>query len=203
MEQDGLNPAYITPPVDVVYSEGYWFIEKLEGSSNVVISLGYNFPEGYILEPTSLLLARWDGTRWLGMNSKLSEGDTRKGRVTTDLPVGDFGFFTIGSKGKTNRLSAQSIVEKIITEPGERENDLFPYVFPNPASSQLNFAFPPDKIDAVRLIHSSGQEFYLRSLETSGAQSTFDIAPLPEGVYLIQISTREGAVLMQRFLVNR
>ena len=86
---------------------------------------------------------------------------------------------------------------------GEEENMAAPAIgfMPNPAEDYIDLIWwnEVDKID-LRILDVSGREVLTTSLTGLGA-ARLNIETLPEGVYLLQASSADGAHLVERLLV--
>lgn len=86
-----------------------------------------------------------------------------------------------------------------INEP----NQLKPYlkVYPNPASTILNFALVgQESLNHVRLFNSWGKE--VRSLPKSRNQSNLNVADLPDGIYLLLVEIEHGQRITTPIIIN-
>jgi hypothetical protein len=68
------------------------------------------------------------------------------------------------------------------------ENNRFVYLYPNPASNQVHLKMNDEWQDAVVRIYNSAGNLMLIHNGMSGKNVTLDIATLPEGLYLVNIS---------------
>ena len=64
-------------------------------------------------------------------------------------------------------------------------------VFPNPVVDQFEVG-SSERVGSIRVVNMVGRE--VRKFDTS-AQTTFDIADLPQGMYLVQLRDHEDKVI--------
>jgi hypothetical protein len=102
-----------------VYADGFWDIKRINGSSNVNLTLGYELPDGYITNQSSLRVAHWDGAKWENLGNGGTTGNVTSGSVKTASPVSSFSPFTLASLDAANPLPV-----KLIAFTLQNENEL-------------------------------------------------------------------------------
>ncbi|MFY0643494.1 MAG: T9SS type A sorting domain-containing protein [Bacteroidia bacterium] len=94
--------------VDISENE-FWFLDRLNGSAAVEVTLYYDDASG-VNTPTELLVTRWDGSEWESMGNGGVTGNSNDGTVVTGTGCGSpgsagaisvFGPFTIGGTSNT------------------------------------------------------------------------------------------------------
>ncbi len=103
---DGFDTNIKAGSLVKVFDGGYWDIQRREGTtSNATVTLGYNFPAGYISDPDKLSVAHWGGGEWNDLgNDGENPGDNNVGTVGTAAPVTGFSPFTLASTDENNPL---------------------------------------------------------------------------------------------------
>lgn len=102
---DGYDPGIKAGTLTKVYGEGYWEIQPVAPTTgNVTITLGYNFPSGYITDPLKLAVAHWSGGLWNDLGNGDRSGNNTVGTVSTAGAVPAFSPFTIASTEDINPL---------------------------------------------------------------------------------------------------
>ena len=102
---DGYDPGEKAGTLTKVFDGGYWDIKPVEPTvGNVTITLGYNFPSGYITNASKLAVAHWSGGLWNDLGNGGTSGSTTVGTVSTEAAVPAFSPFTIASTEDTNPL---------------------------------------------------------------------------------------------------
>jgi hypothetical protein len=132
------NPDLKDDVAVAVVSHGeFWNINRALGSGSANIKLGWNAASdvnGMALD--QLRIAHWNGAQWNSMGNCDFTGDEDSGELKTQVPVSNFGPFTLASVSSDNRLlpvtilkfSAQPENEKVILTwktSSEIDNDYF------------------------------------------------------------------------------
>jgi hypothetical protein len=73
----------------------YWILNRT-GTNKVAVTLSWGSRSGGISLLSDLLIARWDGTRWINEGNATTTGDIYSGTITSEL-IADFSPFTLGS----------------------------------------------------------------------------------------------------------
>ena len=84
-------------------------------------------------------------------------------------------------------------------EISELNNDSKFKVFPNPATSEMNVSFGTALDRTVTLFSLTGEVIEVKT--TSGLSTNFDVIDLPQGVYLIEVST-SNSTYTERVIVK-
>jgi hypothetical protein len=78
----------------------YWTLDRT-GTNNASVTLSWSAASpcngGYVSQPASLLVARWDGTAWTDEGNGGTTGSSTAGTVVSDGTVAGFGPFTLAS----------------------------------------------------------------------------------------------------------
>lgn len=88
----------------------YWVLDRTNGTSNVFVTLSYNdFAStdncSGVTDQSDLLVARWNGTKWVSHGNGGTTGTPADGTIDTDTPVTSFSPFALGSSNPlTNPL---------------------------------------------------------------------------------------------------
>ncbi|MCO6477454.1 MAG: choice-of-anchor B family protein [Phaeodactylibacter sp.] len=122
---------------------------------------------------------------------ELAEGTTYYWRVITSGECGDnpsdtFSFTTESTTGSVSEINGNSFL-----------------LYPNPASEQvhLSFARPVEEEMQVEWLSASGQRIKAEKMEASSRELRMDAGNLPDGLYVVRISTRQAAAA-RRVLVK-
>ncbi len=105
----GGTATYSAPLVAVSTCE-YWTLDRTAGTSNVFVTLGWqtvDCPAPYITDPTTLHVARWNGTQWVSHGQGSFTGSSAVGTVTSAAVVSSFSPFALGSTTLSNPLPIQ------------------------------------------------------------------------------------------------
>jgi len=98
--------ATYTAPLLTVSECEYWTLDRT-GTSNVFVTLGWQTTEctgPYVTEPTTLEVARWNGTQWVSHGQGSFTGSSAAGTVTSAIAVSSFSPFALGSTTLSNPL---------------------------------------------------------------------------------------------------
>lgn len=86
-----------------ISSMEYWTLNRV-GANEVSVKLSWDARSGGVSNLTDLLVARWDGTKWVDHGNANTIGNNTSGTITSNL-VSSFSPFTLGSlNGRTNYL---------------------------------------------------------------------------------------------------
>jgi hypothetical protein len=99
--------ATYSPPLLTVSECEYWTLDRTTGTSNVFVTLGWQTTEctgPYVTEPTTLEVARWNGTQWVSHGQGSFTGSSAAGTVTSAIAVSSFSPFAVGSTTLSNPL---------------------------------------------------------------------------------------------------
>lgn len=106
----GLGSAGDPSFVSVTRCE-YWQIDRNPGpASNVSVTLSWQEAAclpGYIGDPATLRVARWNGTSWVNQGNGGTTGTATSGTITTNGPVTAFSPFTLASVSLANPLPVE------------------------------------------------------------------------------------------------
>lgn len=106
----GYSLAALGPGVDHVSSCFFWDLERINGSSDVDVTLSWEFCE--VTDLGSLLVTRWDGSAWQSEGNGGTTGGVSPafGTVVSAANVSNFGLpFTLGSSNSNNPLPIELI----------------------------------------------------------------------------------------------
>lgn len=79
--------------IDHVSAIEYWTLSRTSGTSNAIVALSWRGSSN-VTDPSSLLLARYDGSQWV---DHPATADAMASTITTNSPVTSFSDFTLGS----------------------------------------------------------------------------------------------------------
>jgi hypothetical protein len=102
----GGTNTYIAPLLTVSTCE-YWTLNRTAGTASVFVTLGWqtaDCPAPYITDPTTLHVARWNGTQWVSHGQGSFTGTSAAGSVTSAGAVSSFSPFALGSTSPSNPL---------------------------------------------------------------------------------------------------
>ena len=91
----GFNVASKEATLTQVYDNGFWGVERNAGSSNVLLTLGYNVASGVINDQAKLRVAHWVGSSWENLGNGGTSGSTTFGTVSSVSVVSNFSPFAI------------------------------------------------------------------------------------------------------------
>jgi hypothetical protein len=69
-----------------------------------------------------------------------------------------------------------------------------PFVYPNPATSQVNIIFNGTVVNSVRMMDIAGREVKQANIETGAGKMFFSVDDLSAGMYLVQLLTADGVI---------
>lgn len=94
----GYSRTQVDPSFQSISSCEYWVLDRTNGTSNVNVTLSFRPTFGDcsgVTDPSTLLVARWDGSTWTNEGNSASSGTTT-GTVTSNS-VTSFSPFTLAS----------------------------------------------------------------------------------------------------------
>jgi hypothetical protein len=80
----------------------YWTLDRT-GTNDVSVTLSWDTRSYGVTETASLIVAHWDGSKWLDVGNVSTTGDLSAGTITSDL-LTSFSPFTLASKSSENTL---------------------------------------------------------------------------------------------------
>lgn len=98
------NIFSIEAPVVRVSKEEYWILDRSNGNSNVDVTLSWGARSGGVSSIPNLLVARWNGTKWVSHGNAASTGTNSAGTITSTT-VSNFSPFTLA----TNNNAANNL----------------------------------------------------------------------------------------------
>lgn len=104
------SPAVWDPSFWTVSGCEYWTLDRNVGTSNVFVTLSWNEAScnpGYITEPSTLRVTRWNGTNWVNEGNGGTTGTPLNGTIITAAAVTNFSPFTIASTDELNPLPVE------------------------------------------------------------------------------------------------
>ena len=115
---NGYNTNSKATSLTDVYNSGFWDLMRVNGASNVSVSLGYNVPSAYITDQSKLRIAHWNGSMWQDLGNGGTSGSLTIGTIATAGVVTDFSPFTIASSDASNPLPV-----KLVSFSAQKENE--------------------------------------------------------------------------------
>jgi hypothetical protein len=79
----------------------HWNLNRLSGSSSVNVTLSWDTRSCGIMDPSELLVARYNGTSWENLGNTGTTGSNSSGTITSNS-VSSFSPFTLGSSSTAN-----------------------------------------------------------------------------------------------------
>ncbi len=103
------NTLYPTASLGVglnrVSSNEYWMLNRTNGTSNVDVTLSFEFNRsGVITTMADLRVAQWNGTQWTNQGNTATTGTNGNGTVKSNAGLTAYGPFTLGSSTASNPL---------------------------------------------------------------------------------------------------
>lgn len=133
--------ATINSPLVSLSDCEYWLLNRVSGANNVSVSLSWNEAAcftGYITNPATLVVSRWNGSAWDSNGNGGISGSATNGTVVSAGNVTSWSSpnaFTIGSTDTENPLPVQfisfsalpvdNVVELVWNVASELNNDYF------------------------------------------------------------------------------
>ena len=108
----GEAATYAEPLVTVSRCE-YWTLDRTAGSSEVFVTLGWRAADcatPYVTDPTTLHVARWNGTQWVSHGQGDFSGSAMAGTVTSADRLASFSPFALGSTTFSNPLPVELVM---------------------------------------------------------------------------------------------
>jgi len=122
------------------------------------------------------------------------------------VPYGDGGYISSEVKmipalpgGQSQKLAAPESMQQ---EAGKMTSENMPVdirLYPNPAANEVFINMPADLLSngvEIKLIDYSGREWLLQTVWQSAGPVVLDVASLPQGLYLVQLSNPEFNLLI-------
>ena len=101
----GYDSTKKDPTINHISKSEYWLLDRVTGTSNVKVTLSWGTPRsGGIDNPSSLAVARWNGTAWKDEGNGTITGDNTEGTVQSLNAVTNFSPFTLASVSALNPL---------------------------------------------------------------------------------------------------
>lgn len=105
------SSSTFTSPLYTVSTCEYWTLDRTNGTSSVSVTLGWNSSDcpadAYVTDPTSLVVARWNGSAWESHGNGGTTGNSAAGTVTSSAAVTSFSPFALGSTTSNNPLPVE------------------------------------------------------------------------------------------------
>ena len=100
-----INRYVIDPSLDHISSVDYWDLERVAGSSSLMVTLYWNSVDHYITDLSDLVVSHYDGgtSEWENMGG-LAAGSSSAGTVMSTVVFNTFSPITFGSKTGINPL---------------------------------------------------------------------------------------------------
>jgi hypothetical protein len=114
------GPAVWDPSFYTVSSCEYWTLDRNTGASNVFVTLSWNESAcnpGYITNPATLRVARWNGTNWVNQGNGGTTGTATNGTIITSSAVTSFSPFTLASTTPENPLPIELVYFRATRTP--------------------------------------------------------------------------------------
>lgn len=86
----------IEAPLERVSSSEYWMLNRTGGTSNVAVTLSWDERSGAVNSVANLLVARWNGTKWVSHGNASTTGNNSAGTITSSA-ISNFSPFTLGT----------------------------------------------------------------------------------------------------------
>lgn len=97
-----------SPVVEYVGDNEYWFLDRTNGSSDVQVTLNYDAVSGVVM-PSEVMVARWNGTKWVSQGNGGNTGSVTNGTVTSGTGCGTNGSASSVSSFGSFTLCASSL----------------------------------------------------------------------------------------------
>ena len=182
---------------------GYWEIKRIGGDDKRFVSLGFDLPDAFDEEDSRLVLAHWNGSKWILRGQGAVAGEYGRNWVNSAEQLSDFGPFTIGALAapQSERLATgdKNLEVPMLNSKGE----ILPVVYPNPASRFLRLDFDQEIISSVRVFSLTGVELPVTAKTLDARLSELDLGGVGDGIYLLRLETKEGQSLIRRFIISR
>jgi len=97
--------------IDHISNCEFWILDRTNGASDVSVTLSYNNTGtagcSGVVNQAQLLVARWNGTKWVNHGNSSTSGTAGNGSVTSLAAVTSFSPFTLASTTPTNPLPVE------------------------------------------------------------------------------------------------
>jgi len=87
----------------------YWILNRTNGTSNVNVTLGWNGFDCLVANPSTLVVARWNGTSWQNHANGGTTGSAASGSVASSAAITSFSPFAVASTSIENPLPVELI----------------------------------------------------------------------------------------------
>jgi hypothetical protein len=87
----------------------YWILNRTNGTSNVNVTLGWNGFDCLVANPSTLVVARWNGTSWQNHGNGGTTGSAASGTVISSAAITSFSPFAVASTSIENPLPVELI----------------------------------------------------------------------------------------------
>jgi hypothetical protein len=98
-------------PLYTVSACEYWTLDRTIGTSDVAVTLGWNSADcpqdAYVTDPSSLVVARWDGSAWVSHGNGGTTGNAATGTVSSSAAITSFSPFALGTTSPVNPLPVE------------------------------------------------------------------------------------------------
>ncbi|MFH1320903.1 MAG: T9SS type A sorting domain-containing protein [Bacteroidota bacterium] len=75
----------------------YWKLDRINGTSEVFVTLGWNQNSCKIIQLQDMRIAGWNGSKWIDQGNGGTTGDTANGTITGSNNLNVFGFFALAN----------------------------------------------------------------------------------------------------------
>ena len=114
--------------------------------------------------------------------------------VSNDLPFGYSGDLTYI---ETSGIKCGNLIDLGVHDVNK---DSWVLLSPNPASSELQIAFPRNDTYHVSVINSMG--VLIKLLNITANKALLNIAGMPDGIYILSVQSKNGDITHQQFVVS-
>lgn len=94
-------------PIQVLSRAEYWTLDRV-GTNNVFVTLSWDVRSGGVSNMSTLLVAHWDGAKWVSKGQTAVTGNNNAGTITSELNT-NFSPFTLASSNSDNALPVSLI----------------------------------------------------------------------------------------------
>ncbi len=102
---DGYDTASKASTLDHLSGKEYWKLDRIEGNSNVSVTLSWKAGRsGTVVNISNLRVARWNGTKWLDEGQANPMGTNLSGTIQTASAITSYSPFTLASTSLDNVL---------------------------------------------------------------------------------------------------
>ncbi len=181
---NGVSSAYSVTSKDLSINSlsgcEYWTLDRTSGSSNVMVSLGWNTNSCGVSSLQGMKVAHWDGSMWKDQGNSGVTGNISEGVVTSATAAISFDVFTLGSSGSLN-----SVNENI-------KSSLICSIFPNPYNG-VNTVINVQGEKEVQLVIKdiNGKDVFSDNMFLSES-STSALNALSSGIYFVIVTSGEN-----------